>query len=138
MKKLLIAIAAVASAMVVNAAAYSWSGAVNVYDWNNDIAGVGTVQFAIGATTYDAIALDANGDAAFSNYGIDAGDTVTITTTLTNFSDGSGTSVYTTVFSQDFIDSFPSPDDALINILQAANTTFDAGGAGIEIGRAHV
>ena len=130
MKKLLIAIAAIATATAVHAAAYQWSGTLNAYDWNNDIAGQGNVVFTIGGTTFGAIAFDANGDAAFGEYSVNAGDTIKVVATLTNFSDGSGVVEYSTVFSQAFIDSYASPDDALLNVRQSIDGAVNAGVGG--------
>ena len=130
MKKLLIAIAAVATATVVHAAAYSWNGTISAYDWNNDIAGAGTVEFFINSASVGSVSFDANGDAAFGSYGLDAGDSIKIVTTLTNFSDGSGTLEYSTIFSQAVIDSFPSADDAIADIATQANVAFNSGVGG--------
>lgn len=130
MKKLLIAMAAIATATAVHAAAYSWSGTISAYDWNNDIAGAGTVEFFINSTSVGTSTFDANGDAAFGAYGLDAGDSVKIVATITSFSDGSGTMEWSKDVTSAFINSFPSPDDALANLADTANATFNAGVGG--------
>ena len=131
MKKLMIAAAIVCAAAMSHAAAYTWSDTINVYYWNNDAPGVGSLVFTIAGTTYDAITFDGAGDASFS-YGIDAGDTVSVLATLTNFADGTGTKQWDFTFSQAYIDTYPTADDALGGMTQAAALAFDAEGGGID------
>ena len=130
MKKLIIAAAIVCAAAMSHAAAYTWSGSISVYDWNNDVAGVGSLVFTIAGTSYDAVTLS-GGDAMFS-YGIDAGDTVSVLATITNFSDGKGTKQWDFTFSQAYIDTYPTADDALGGMSQALAGFLDAEGNGID------
>ena len=133
MKKLMIAAAIVCAAAMSHAAAYTWSDTISIYDWNNDVAGVGSLVFTIGGTTYDAVTLS-GGDASFS-YGIDAGDTVSVLATLTNFSDGTGTKQWDFTFSEEYIKPYPTADDALVGMTQALNSYLDAESAGLDFSK---
>lgn len=132
MKKILIALIAVATAAAVNAASYSWSGTINVYDWNNDQAATGSLEFFINSASVGIVAFDANGDATFGTYNLETGDAVSIVATLTGFSDGAGTVTYSEIFSSSYIDSYPTADDAVNSLALSASGIFDANGAGID------
>ena len=132
MKKLMIAAAIVCAAAFAHAAAYTWSGDAEAFDWNTDpeTAGAGTIQFTIAGVVMEAIAFD-GGYASFE-YSVNAGDTVSAVITLNNFADGAGTMDWSFDFTQAFIDGKPTPDDALDAMTQKLNVAIDADGNGLD------
>ncbi len=113
MKKLMIALAAVVSAMVVQAASVNWGANGTVYDWNNFMAPEGTIAFYEAAnmgTPLATLALD--GDGAFSGIvtGTDQADWVA-RITINNF-DGGGSYYKDYAFTMDTVTHAGSPDAA--------------------------
>ncbi len=113
MKKLMIALAAVVSAMVVQAASVNWGANGTVYDWNNFMAPEGTIAFYEAAnmgTPLATLALD--GDGAFSGIvtGTDQADWVA-RITINNF-DGGGSYYKYYAFTIDTVTHAGSPDAA--------------------------
>lgn len=130
MRKLVIAAAIVCAAAFAQAASYTWGGSVEVYDWNNDIAGVGTLQFTIAGVAQETLTLT-EGVADFE-YTINSGDTVSVLATIKNFSDGTGTKTWTFDFTDAFINDKPTSDDALSAMTSDLMANLDADGVGID------
>ena len=129
----MIAAAIVFAAARSHAAAYTWSGGVEIYDWTGEgVAAAGSVQFTIGGVVLEAIALDENGVASFE-YTVKDTDTISVLATVTNFGDGTGTKTFDYTLTPAYIAGWPSADDALGSVLQSINTSFDANGAGLDL-----
>ncbi len=127
MKKLLIAAFAVVISASVHAAA-SWTGAITVYDYNNDIAAIGTIEFFInGISAGSAVAFDEYGDASFTAGEIAAGDTLKAIATVTNFSDGAGKYEWTFDYSSAFITTQPDEGSAVLAVNNDAINAFSNG-----------
>ena len=113
MKKLMIALAAVATAMVVQAASVDWGASGTVYDWNNFMAPEGTIAFYEAAnmgTPLATLTLDGDGAYAGTVTGTDQADWVA-RVTINNF-DGGGSYYRDYAFYMDSITHSGAPDAA--------------------------
>ena len=91
MKKLMVALAAIVSAVAVQAASVDWGANGTVYDWNNFMAPEGTVAFFEAANMSTPLAtLTLDGDGAFAGVVTGTDQTDWIARLTVNNFDGGG------------------------------------------------
>jgi len=132
MKKLMIALAAIATAMVVQAASVDWGASGTVYDWNNFMAPEGTIAFyeaANMATPLATLTLDSDGAFAGVVTGTDQADWVA-RLTINNF-DGGGSYYKDYAFFMDTVTHAGSPDAS--TYLSALGTEVSTAFDGIDL-----
>ena len=131
MKKLMIALAAVVSAVAVQAASVDWTVNGTVFDWNNFTAPEGTIAFFEASNMSTPLvsspfALD--GDGAFTGTvtGTDQTDWIA-RLTITNF-DGGGSYYKDYAFTMDTVTHSGAPDAAtyLSDLSNAIGDSFSA------------
>ena len=129
MKKLIIALAAVVSAMAVQAASVTWGVSGGVYDWNNFASPEGTIAFyeaSSMSTPLATLTLDSDGAYAGTVTGTDQTDWVA-RLTINNF-DGGGSYYKDYAFHMDSITHDGAPDAAayLSGLGSTIGDTFSA------------
>ena len=113
MKKFVVALAAVATAMAVQAASVDWGASGTVYDWNNFMAPEGTIAFYEASnmsTPLATLTLDSDGAFAGVVTGTDQANWVA-RLTINNF-DGGGSYYRDYAFYMDSITHSGAPDAA--------------------------
>jgi len=128
MKKLMIALAAVVSAIAVQAASVDWNTSGTVFDWNNFMAPEGTIAFYEAsnmATALSTLTLDSDGGWDATVTGTDQTDWVA-RLTINNF-DGGGSYYKDFAFTMDTVNHAGSPDAAtyLADLSASVSTAFD-------------